>query len=204
MSSTTLVKVKSSFKLKIIVVGAVNSGKSSFCSKYSNNFRQKFREVIGVDISIREETQENGQKVTFCCWNCAPQEKFHNYYSTFFRGALGALVFFDVSNRESYEEIKDWILRIRENVDGIPIFLIGNKIDLEQQVSYEEAFHFAKQENLAGFIETSTKNNINISETFNLLNEIIYDFIKSGESTFKVDHLDPSIKLKINALRVDY
>ncbi|TFG25600.1 MAG: GTP-binding protein [Promethearchaeota archaeon] len=204
MSLSTLVKIKSSFKLKVIIVGAANSGKYSFCSKYSNNFSQKFREVIGVDIYVRDETRDNGEKVTYCCWNCSPQEKFYHLYSVFFRGALGALVFFDVSNRQSFEEIKDWILRIREHVDGIPIFLIGNKIDLKRKVIYQEALQFANQERLVAYIETSAKKNINISETFGLLNETIYDFVKSGESRFNVNQLDPSIKLKIDALRVDY
>ena len=204
MSISTLVKVKSSFKLKVLVVGAANSGKNSFCSMCSNNFTKKFREIIGVDIFVRDESQEDGKKITYCFWNCSPKEKFHHCYSKFFRGAIGALVFYDVSNRESYEEIKDWILRLRENFDGIPIFLIGNKIDLERKVSYKEALQFANQENLVAFIETSAKKRINISETFSLLNEIIYDFAKSGENIFNANHLDPSIKLKIDALRVDY
>ena len=204
MSSTTLVKVKSSFKLKVLVVGAANSGKNSFCSKFTDNFSKKFRETIGVDIYIREETGANGQVMTFSCWNCAPQKRFHYCYSKFFRGALGAYILFDVSNRESFREVKNWINEVRRYVNGIPIILIGNKIDLEREVSYDEAFQYANEEKLAAYIETSTKDNVNISETFSLLNDIIYDFIRSGESVFNKDNLDPSIKLKIDALRNDY
>jgi small GTP-binding protein len=204
MSSTTLVKVKTSFKLKVLVVGAANSGKNSFCSKYSDNFSKKFRETIGVDIYIREETGSHGQVMTFSCWNCAPQKRFHHYYSKFFRGALGALILFDLSRRESYNEIKNWIEKIRKYVDGIPIILIGNKVDLERKVSYEESFQFADQEKLAAYIETSAKSDINISETFSLLNDIICDFIKSGESIFNVEALNPSTKLKIDALRNNF
>ena len=204
MSSTTIVRVKSSFKAKVLVVGASDSGKNSFCSNYSDNFSRKFRETIGVDIYIREETRADGKITTLSCWNCAPQKKFHYYYSKFFRGALGALVFFDVSNKESYDETKKWIDRVRKHIDGIPIILIGNKIDLERKVSYEEAFQFANQERLAAYIETSVKLNINTSETFSLLNEIIFDFIRSGKSVFNVKNLNPSIKLKIDALRKDY
>ena len=204
MSISTLVKVKSSFKLKVLVVGAANSGKYSFCSMCSNNFTHKFREIIGVDIFVRDESQEDGKKITYCFWNLSPREKFHHCYSKFFRGAIGALVFFDVSNRESYEEIKDWISRLKENIDGVPIFLIGNKIDLERKVTYEEAFQFANQENLVAYIETSAKKRINISGTFSLLNAVIYDFANSEEIRFNANNLDPSIKLKIDALRIDY
>lgn len=201
MSSSTLAKVKSSFKLKILVVGAANSGKHSFCSKYSDNFSQKFRDIIGVDIYVREETRADGQLTTLSCWSCAPQKRFHYYHSKFFRGALGALIFFDISDRESYEKVKYWINEVRKYVDGIPIILIGNKVDLERKVTYEDAFQFANQKKLAAYIETSTKDDVNISVTFSLLNDIIYNFIRSGESVFNTDDLDPSIKLKIDALR---
>jgi len=204
MSSTTSVKVKSSLKVKVLVLGAANSGKNSFCSKFTDNFSKKFRETIGVDIFIREETRLNGQITTFSCWNCAPQKKFHYYYSKFFRGAQGAFILFDVSNRESYEEIKNWINEVRKHVDGIPIILIGNKIDLERKVFYDEVLQYANEKNLAAYIEISAKDNINISEAFRLLNEIIYDFIRSGERVFNTDDMDPSIKLKIDALRFDY
>jgi small GTP-binding protein len=204
MSSSTLVKVKSSFKLKILVVGAANSGKHSFCSKYSDNFSQKFRDIIGVDIYVREETRADGQVTTFSCWNCAPQKKFHYYYSKFFRGALGALILFDISDRGSYEEVEYWINEVRKYIDGIPIILIGNKVDLERKVAYEDVLQFANQKKLAAYIETSTKDDVNISVTFSLLNDIIYNFIRSGESVFNTDDLDPSIKLKIDALRNNY
>ena len=204
MSSTTLVKVRSSFKSKVLVIGNANTGKNSFCSKYSDNFSKKFRETIGVDIYIREETGANGQFMTFSCWNCAPQKRFHYCYSKFFRGALGAFILFDVNNLESFKDVKNWINEVRKHVNGIPIILIGNKIDLERKVFYDEALQYANEKKLAAYIETSVKDNINISETFSLLNDIIYDFIRSGESVFNPDVMDPSIKLKIDALRYDY
>ncbi|MBY9017676.1 MAG: GTP-binding protein [Candidatus Lokiarchaeota archaeon] len=202
MSLAALVKVKSSFKLKILVVGSANSGKTSFCSKYSDSFSQRFRETIGVDIFVKEELLPDGKFATLSCWNCASQKRFNSSQSLFFRGALGAFVLFSVNNLESYEVAKRYIEDIRKRVNSIPILLIGNKIDLESErrVNYYEVKEYANKLKLAGYIETSTKDDINISKAYAVLSEIIYIYLRSGIKEFDVDILDPNIRNKIDDL----
>jgi len=202
MSLATLVKVRSSFKLKILVVGSANSGKTSFCSKYSNSFSQRFRETIGVDIYVKDELLPDGKFVTLSCWNCASQEKFYSSYSTFFRGALGAFVLFSVNDLESFRVAKKYIEEIRTRINGIPILLIGNKVDLEKerQVDYNQAKEYAHKLNLAGYIETSTKEDINISKAYAVLSEIVYFYIHSGRKEFDINNLDLKTQKKIDEL----
>lgn len=202
MSLAALVKVRSSFKLKILVVGSANSGKTSFCSKYSDSFSKKFRETIGVDIYVKDELLPDGKFATLSCWNCASHERFFSSQSLFFRGALGAFVLFSVNDLESYGVAKKYIEDIRTRVNGIPILLIGNKIDLEKerQVTYNEVKEYANKLNLAGYIEASTKDDINISEAYAVLSEITYLYLRSGREEFDLNSLDVKIRNKIDDL----
>ena len=202
MSLAALVKVKSSFKLKILVVGSVNSGKTSFCSKYSDSFSKRFRETIGVDIYVKEELLPDGKIATLSCWNCATHKRFHSSQSFFFRGALGAFVLFSVNDLESYGLAKKYIEDIRTHVNGIPILLIGNKIDLEneRQVNYNEVKEYTKKLKLAGYIETSTKDDVNILKAYAVLSEIVYLYLRSGNKEFDVNSLDLKIRNQIDDL----
>jgi len=202
MSLAALVKVKSSYKIKILVVGSKNSGKTSFCSKYSDSFSKRFRETIGVDIFVKEELLPDDKFATLSCWNCASQKRFDSSQSLFFRGALGAFILFSVNDLGSYGVAKKYIKDIRKLVNGIPILLIGNKIDLEneRQVSYNEAKEYANKLKLVGYIETSTKDDINVSKAYAMLSEIIYIYLRSGIKKFDVNSLDPKIRNKIDDL----
>lgn len=202
MSLAALTKVKSSFKLKVLVVGSAGSGKTSFCSKYSNSFSIRFRETIGVDIYVKEELLPDGKFATLSCWNCASQKRFYSSQSLFYRGALGAFVIFSIKDLKSFTVAKKLIEDIRRHINGIPIMLIGNKTDLEneRQVNYDDAKDYTKKLKLAGYIETSTKDDINISKAYAVLSEIIYLYLRSGKKEFDVDILDSNIRKKIDDL----
>jgi small GTP-binding protein len=189
MSLAALVKVKSSYKLKILVVGSANSGKTTFCSKYSDSFSKRFRETIGVDIYVKEELLPNGKFATLTCWNCASHKRFYSSQSFFFRGALGAFVLFSVNDLKSYEVAKQYIGDIRKIVNGIPILLIGNKIDLENErkISYRDVMDYSKKVDLAGYLETSSKDDINVAKAYTSLSEFIYLFLQSGNKKSKLE-----------------
>lgn len=194
-----------SYKVKILILGSVNSGKSLLSSKYTLGFTHSSKYSIGVDISVKDFTLPNGEKITNICWTFAPQERFQYYWSKFFRGALGAIILFDITNLESFKEVKLWVLSVRKYINSIPIILMGNKVDLnyKRAITYEEAKKFAEKEKFAAYIETSVKENVNIIETLELLNEIIYYHLKSGKETFNPTDLDKSLKIKINNLKLN-
>lgn len=203
-SSLYRTKNTSSYKVKILILGSVNSGKSLLSSKYTLGFTHSSKYSIGVDISVKDLTLPNGEKITDTCWTFAPQERFQNYWSYFFRGALGAIILFDITKPESLKEVKLWVLSVRKHINCIPTILMGNKVDLnyKRAITYEDAKKFAEKEKFAAYIETSVKENVNIIETLELLNEIIYYHIKSGKETFNPSGLDNSLKIKIKNLKL--
>jgi len=203
-SSLYRTKNTSSYKVKILILGSVNSGKSLLSSKYTLGFTHSSKYSIGVDISVKDLTLPNGEKITDTCWTFAPQERFQNYWSYFFRGALGAIILFDITKPESLKEVKLWVLSVRKHINCIPTILMGNKVDLnyKRAITYEDAKKFAEKEKFAAYIETSVKANVNIIETLELLNEIIYYHIKSGKETFNPSDLDNSLKIKIKNLKL--
>jgi Ras-related protein Rab-11A len=204
---SSLYKTKNtiSYKVKILILGSANSGKSLLSSKYTFGFTHSSKYSIGVDISVKNFTLPNGEKITDTCWTFAPQERFQNYWFNFFRGALGAIILFDITDLESFKEVKLWVLSVRKYINCIPIILMGNKVDLNDKrvITYEEAEKFAEKEKFAAYIETSVKENVNIIETLELLNEIIYYRLKSGKETFNPSDLDKSLKIKINNLKLN-
>ncbi|TKJ26970.1 MAG: hypothetical protein CEE42_03880 [Promethearchaeota archaeon Loki_b31] len=203
---SSLYKTKNtiSYKVKILILGSANSGKSLLSSKYTLGFTHSSKYSIGVDISVKDFTLPNGERITDTCWTFAPQARFQNYWSNFFRGALGAIILFDITNPESLKEVKLWVFSVRKHINCIPIILMGNKVDLnyKRAITYEEAKKFAEKEKFAAYIETSVKENVNIIETLELLNEIIYYHIKSGKETFNPLDLDNSFKIKIKNLKL--
>ena len=92
------------------------------------------------------------------CWDTLGQEKFHAISGIFFKGTSGAFLVFDLSNRESFNDLEKWNDKIKEHCDqNVVVMLIGNKCDLpDRQVNYNEAMEYAKQRNMS-YIEVSAK-----------------------------------------------
>ncbi len=194
------------YKVKLLILGASNSGKISFCSKYTSGFSKSFEESIGVDIFVREEPYPDGEDITFSCWVCAPERRFKYYWPKFFRGATGVFIIFDVTSRKSFNEVLFWYKTVTKNLGLIPMILLGNKVDRkdERVIKFEEVSRVARQLGFAAYLDISVKENINLAESFELINEIIYDFINSEKKEFHPDDLDPNIKEKIKQLSFEF
>ena len=194
------------YKIKILLLGASDSGKISFCTKYSNGFSKTFEQSLGVDIFVREEVYPDGEEMTYACWVCSPQRRFEYYWPKFFRGALGVFIMFDVSNRASFNEVYFWYKTVRKNLGLVPMILLGNKVDLikNRVVDFKEAKKLAEHLEITAYLDISVKENINVSESFDLLNGIIYNFMKSEKKEFHPFDLDIDIKEKIDQLSVQY
>jgi small GTP-binding protein len=194
------------YKIKILLLGASESGKISFCTKYSNGFSKTFEQSLGVDIFVREEVYPDGEEMTYACWVCAPQRRFEYYWPKFFRGASGVFIMFDVTSRASFYEVNFWYKTIKKNLGLVPMILLGNKVDLikNRVVDFKEAKKLAEHLEIAAYLDISVKENINVSESFDLLNGIIYNFMKSEKKEFHPFDLDIDIKEKIDQLSVQY
>ena len=163
-------------KLKIIVVGDTNVGKTSILNRKNNNiFNPTFTTTLGVDfyyISVRK----NNTDIKIYVWDTAGQEKFANLINVYFRDLDGAMVIYDITNRNSFDNIEKWIEKINMfNKTSVPIIIVGTKTDIEKH----RRCHTSEAEDIAnkyGYvtIECSSKDNYNIDETFDLIiDEII-------------------------------
>ena len=140
---------------------------------------------IGVDFKAKDIIV-NDKKVKLQLWDTAGHERFKTITTSYYRGAHGIATVFDLSDRESFEHVEKWLEEINKYAkENVMRFLIGNKSDLvdERKVTYEEVRTLANRLNIY-YVETSAKNNINISDFFqiatkNFLNK--YDFRKEKE-----------------------
>ena len=140
--------------------------------------------TIGIDFHTTT-LQVNDTTVNFQLWDTAGQEDFKSITTSFFRNAVAGLLVFDVTNRNSFYHLHEWISEAKANSHpehDIVLLLVGNKADLEMQreVSYDEAEHFASQNNMK-YIETSAKNGTNVQEAAVEMTKTLLSQIEGGE-----------------------
>jgi len=133
-----------------------------------DQFSSSFITTIGIDFKIKS-IQLGDKKIKLQIWDTAGQERFKTITTAYYRGAMGILLVFDVTNRGSFVNVQNWMRQIEmhaaENVNRV---LVGNKCDVEEaarEVSRAEAEALANEYNLAYF-ETSAKANLGVSEAF--------------------------------------
>jgi len=161
---------------KIGLVGESGVGKSCLLIRYCNNafFEEADKYTIGVDFMYKN-LQIKDANVKLQIHDTAGQERFRTVTASFYRGANGVLLVFDVSNLESFSKLPVWLEEVRNYTsDKTPIVMVGNKIDLEQRrmVSKEMAQKFADSAKILYF-ETSAKDSIGIDIIFTSLTEQI-------------------------------
>ena len=141
----------------------------------------------------------NGKKVKLQIWDTAGQERFKNITASYYRGGNGVLVVYDITDRESFENLNSWLIEIEKNANkNVYKLLIGNKCDLEdkRKVTFQEGKDFAESNGMK-FMETSAKTASKVQDAFELLtNEIIKANISKEKGLEKKDnskavHLSP-------------
>lgn len=165
------------FSVKIVIVGDSGVGKSNILNRYVNNkYEEDNVATVGVEL-CKKLYMVNNTEIKLQIWDTAGQERFYSIPQTYFKGAKGAIIVYDISNKESYKHIDNWIKIIYENCGTtITIIVCGNKSDkdLAREVEYEEAR--SRFEDM-GFIffETSAQSSYNIENTFITLLAKLYD-----------------------------
>ena len=129
-------------------------------------------------------------------WDTAGQERFRNVISTYFRGAHGILLIYDITNRDSFNNLENWLIEIEKNASqNVLKILIGNKNDLEENknIKTEEGQAFANRNGMQ-FIETSAKMNTNVNEAFEALAKLMMKLTSTKKTN--VNKNEPKISLK--------
>ena len=172
---------------KVLVIGDSSVGKSNLLLRFSDNiFHETFLPTIGVDFKIKNVTVKD-KSVKLNIWDTAGQERFKTITAAYYKGAHGILVVFDITDRESFNNVTNWLNEIKKNA-GVNVvkILIGNKSDLEsnRKVSIEEAKKMAESQGMV-YLETSAKNRINVDESFMELTKSIYEQLPEKDKMSK-------------------
>ena len=165
-------------KCQLLIIGDSTVGKTSILSRFANGtFNSNYLATVGLDNFTKDETIDN-KTVRIKIWDTAGQERYKALTKGFFRNAQGIMIVYDVTNAETFENLRIWIKSINEHMgpdtENIPSIVIGNKVDSEErEVKFEEAELFAKGYNYPYF-ETSAKTGQNIDQTIRyLVKEVI-------------------------------
>ncbi|TFG11588.1 MAG: GTP-binding protein [Promethearchaeota archaeon] len=170
----------SSFKLKILLVGTAKVGKRELVQRFiKNRFAANYKLTVGVDILTKDVEFRSSEIATLSIWDIGGQQRFEFIRSTFYKGAAGALLVFDLTREQTYTEIRKWLNEIKQiSGEKIIFVLIGNKVDLIPHVGTvidrKEAEAFAKKEGSI-YIETSTNTGEHVDEAFSELTRRIID-----------------------------
>lgn len=157
-------------------------GKSCLLLQFTDQrFRQQHDLTIGVEFGSRT-VKINEKNIKLQIWDTAGQESFKSITRSYYRGAAGALLVYDITRKETFNHLTRWLEEVRQNGNpDIMVMLIGNKADLDsrRQVSTEEGERFAKENGLI-FLETSAKTSFNVEQAFLQTSQMIYDNIDRG------------------------
>ncbi|XP_023654185.1 ras-related protein Rab-35-like [Paramormyrops kingsleyae] len=185
---------------KLLIIGDSNVGKSSLLLRFADNsFSGSYITTIGVDFKIRT-VDINGEKVKIQIWDTAGQERFRTITSTYYRNTHGVIIVYDVTNQESFVNVKRWLNEISQNCDNVCTILVGNKNDnpSKKEVHFQEAQHFGDSVGVRIF-ETSAKENVNVEEMFMSFIHMVLHAKKQKQQHAKRDREQGKDKVRINS-----
>ena len=162
---------------KVLLLGDSSVGKTCFLLRYCDkSFQDAHLSTIGLDYRLKTMTLKSGKNIKLQIWDTAGQDRFRAITKNYYKGANGIILIYDVTNVQTFENVKNWISQIKEEANpNVVIYLAGNKIDIPQEeraVKTEEGKEIADEYKLQ-FKETSAKDGINVNEVFQELVEKI-------------------------------
>lgn len=180
--------------MKIVLCGDGGVGKTALRERYlGRGFQSKYMMTIGADFALKEATID-GKAIKFQIWDLAGQQRFGAVRSVYYLGCLGALLLFDVTRQESFENLQLWIKEIfNHNGKGvIPLVVLGNKVDLRDSGAHPDSItdeialryceKLTEQTKDHGFevkyLQTSAKTGLNVGESFDMLGKVYFEYLE--------------------------
>ncbi|CAH8861563.1 unnamed protein product [Trichobilharzia szidati] len=165
------------YMFKLLIIGNSSVGKTSFLFRYADDsFTSAFVSTVGIDFKVKTIFRQD-KRVKLQIWDTAGQERYRTITTAYYRGAMGFILMYDITNEESFNAVQDWVTQIKTySWDNAQVVLVGNKCDLvdDRAVSVDRGRHLAHQLGLE-FFEASAKENINVRNVFERLVDIICD-----------------------------
>ena len=187
------------YQLKIILVGDSSVGKTSLVNRFMGfEFQENYSCTINADFKIKSLTIDQSTGAELTVWDTCGQEKFRSITKLYFKDAHGVILVYDVNNENSFKGLNIWLNEIKNNCKvDVSIILVGNKIDIEnRKISKEQGNDFALKNKLM-YIETSSKDGINIDSPFeNLTNDIIQKIKNNHDYDY-----NETVEQKLNKIR---
>ena len=180
--------------IKVVLLGEAGVGKTSIIHQFTyHQFDPDCISSISAQFISKTIDYPGYGAIKYDIWDTAGQERYRSITNAYYKGAKGALLVYDITNKKSFDNLDRWVSDLKVNADDkISIVLLGNKSDLENQriIKTEEGKNKAEFYKFA-FMETSALNGNNIKKTFN---ELIMDVYKNNHQTF-----EKQAKVQINS-----
>ena len=181
-------------KCQLLIIGNSIVGKTSILTKYTaGTYNENYLATVGLDFFTKDEIIDD-KTIRIKIWDTAGQERYKAITKCFFQRAQGIIIVFDVTNKKSFDDLKIWIdsinsqSKLTEDLENMPIIIIGNKIDIPKRViDKETALNFAKEQNL-DYYETSAKTGEGIDSAIKDLVKKVMVYIskKNGRDNLKL------------------
>ena len=185
------------FLFKLILIGDSSVGKSNILLKYlKNEFEQNSKATVGVEFGTKN-VKINNKKIKIQIWDTAGQERYRSITSAYYKGAKGAFIVYDITRKNTFDNLDKWITDLKSNGDkNISIVIIGNKSDLEDKRVVPKELGIKKSEEFkTAFMETSALNGNNINKAFDELIGQIYENNFRNINTDKGIEIDKGVDL---------
>ncbi|CAD8167635.1 unnamed protein product [Paramecium octaurelia] len=180
------------YLFKIVLSGDSGVGKSNLLLRFTKNqFNADSKTTIGVEFATRSIIT-NGKVIKAQIWDTAGQERYRAITAAYYRGAIGAVLVYDITNKQSFEAVEQWIQEVRENADkDIVIMIIGNKSDLKhlRAIRTESGQDLAQMYKVA-FMEASAQDGTNVDQAFiQIIQQIYQNLTKQIQKYDQMSHL---------------
>lgn len=153
---------------KLLLIGDSGVGKTSILYRFSDDaYTPTFISTIGIDFKIKT-IELKGKKIKLQIWDTAGQERFHTITTSYYRGAMGIMLVYDITNAKSFDNIQKWLRNIDEHAnEDVEKMIVGNKCDMEDRriIAKERGEAIAREHGIR-FMETSACSNFNVEKAF--------------------------------------
>ena len=176
---------------KLIIIGDSGVGKSSLLKRaVKNTFDENYKETIGFEFLLMH-FKVNDLKIKLQIWDTCGQELYRSLVQGFYNNSSLAIIVYNINNKQTFENLNIWLEDLKKHLtEDTPVFIIGNKNDLERKVSEEEAIKFKNENNIIYFAECSAKSGYNVKEIFFEVVKYLYRMYKE----FKIKEKAPKTK----------